>query len=114
MKYLKLSDVSYSYGLLQLHLTFLHLCELANFHGLIHGILGAPRSLGVLGVLPVLGGKIGPVLGASLGALGELGELLGALVIIGALCTFIIFAGGGVVLWRLGEELGSVRSIIPF
>ena len=113
MKYLKLSDVSYSYGLLQLHLTFLHLCELANFHGSIHGILGAPRSLGVLGVLPVLGGKIGPVLGGALGALCELGEL-GALVIIGALCTFIIFAGGGVVLWRLGEELGSVRSIIPF
>ena len=104
MKYLKLSEVSYSYGLL--HLTFLHLCDLANFHGLIHGV---SRSLAVLGLGGALGsaldGEHGGVLGGALDIAvnGGLGGVVGLGGVLGG--------GLGVLTAELGGKMGLLCEL---
>ena len=96
MKYLKLNEVSYSYSYGLLHLTFLHLCDLANFHGLIHRV---SRSLAVLGGVLGLGGALGSALD------GEHGGVLG-----GALDIAVNGGLGGVV--GLGGVLGGGLGVL--
>ena len=108
MKYLKLSEVSYSYGLL--HLTFLHLCDLANFHGLIHGV---SRSLAVLGGVLGLGGALGRALDGEHGGVqggtldiavnGGLGGVVGLGGVLGG--------GLGVLTAELGGKMGLLCEL---